>query len=723
MRIDPKIKRDFNLTGEQLEFMEMLRKEAETIPVPMILEPDMVKQRLPSKPKTPAWRVLSPVMAAVAACFAVLVVGQQTIGNIFNPGIVSAPGITDSMIEPSFLEPSDSSVSDPSSDQNANASNQQSSSLPEDNLSQTVESKTGSDTSSAWKEPASSNATQPSNGGSVSLPPSNPENPGGGEIVSTEYSSIYQKIQQLNGKNPAQVKGVARAANFSAIFGNNSSLLSTRQTDVGSQTDTAQFDGKYIYAISESVATGAQSVVIYQADGENGRWAAELSVDFGMQSNSQYEFTDIHLLNCYVNQGQLTVVGSASYKRAGSAAPVDGSNIMTAVATYDISTPEHPVLISNVYQDGILLSSRLSGGFLYLVTRKTVSDPVGALPESYLPLQMANGRYRTVSTDDIHISPYAESPCYIVASSILLKQPASFYDTAAILGDSSELYISDSNIYLADYTYRGGNTYTTIVQCGYGKGNFDYIGGTALLGRLYNSEAMEEYQNALRVITTRGNNNTLYVLDDRLTQIGGMEDVTEGQKLKSVQFHREKIYFVTAEESNSVTLLDVSDVAQSVKVEKLGLSDRTMPMIPFGDDRMVNLELQTGAEPGLRLSLYDMLSPRRIIMETASALVAEGDVYSEAIDNRQALLTIPEQGLIGFSYFKYDNKKGESGCYYLLCQLGDDEEVVKKVEYRYPGKVYNQRGFVKDNVLYVVSSSSIVAFQIDSGKNLWQVDF
>ena len=59
MPIDPKIKRDFNLTGEQLEFMEMLRKEAENVPVPLALEPEMMKQRLPSKQKMPVWRVLS----------------------------------------------------------------------------------------------------------------------------------------------------------------------------------------------------------------------------------------------------------------------------------------------------------------------------------------------------------------------------------------------------------------------------------------------------------------------------------------------------------------------------------------------------------------------------------------------------------------------------------------------------------------------------------------
>ena len=106
----------------------------------------------------------------------------------------------------------------------------------------------------------------------------------------------------------------------------------------------------------------------------------------------------------------------------------------------------------------------------------------------------------------------------------------------------------------------------------------------------------------------------------------------------------------------------------------------------------------------------------------SSALVVEGDVYSESIDNPQALLTIPEKGLIGFSYIKYDDAKGESGCYYALYQLSE-EGVVKKVEYRYPGKVYNQRGFVKDNVLYVTSSASLMAFNIDNGKMLWEMKY
>lgn len=95
MRIDPKIKKDFNLSGEQLEFMEMLRREAEDVPVPLALEPNMIKQRLPSKQKTPAWKVLSPIMAAAVACFAIIVVGQQTLWNMGDPGISSdPPGVT-----------------------------------------------------------------------------------------------------------------------------------------------------------------------------------------------------------------------------------------------------------------------------------------------------------------------------------------------------------------------------------------------------------------------------------------------------------------------------------------------------------------------------------------------------------------------------------------------------------------------------------------------------
>lgn len=115
--------------------------------------------------------------------------------------------------------------------------------------------------------------------------------------------------------------------------------MSARQTDTGSRTDTAQFDGKYIYSISEDLATGNQSVVISQVDGNNYRMAAELFVDFGMEKDGNYDFTDIRLLNCYVSQGRLTVVGSASYQQPGSKADSYSPNMLTAVATYDISNP------------------------------------------------------------------------------------------------------------------------------------------------------------------------------------------------------------------------------------------------------------------------------------------------------------------------------------------------------------------------------------------------
>lgn len=726
MRIDPKIKRDFNLTGEQLEFMEMLRREAEDVPVPLALEPDMIKQRLPSKQKTPAWKVLSPIMAAAVACFAVIVVGQQTLWNVRDPGISSdPPGVTGTIDEPQTTMPVQPSQEPANPDGDTNE--------PPREL--TISSSGGSGSAKGTDYSQNPTLQMPSSdigSGDSDVPSSNPGSTvaasngdysldGEGQGGTSEYTSVFQKIKELNGKNPAQVKGVARAANFSAIFGNNPLLMSARQTDTGSQTDTAQFDGKYIYSISEDLTTGNQSVVINQVDGNNYRMAAELFVDFGMQNNGSYDFTDIRLLNCYVSQGRLTVVGSASYRQVGSETDPYSSNMITAVATYDISSPERPVLISNSYQDGVLLSSRVSGGFLYLVTRKTVSDPVQENVQSYVPFQMTNGEYRTVGAGDIHTSQYAESPCYIVASSILLKEPGTFYDTMAILGDSSELYIDENNIYLADYIYKNGDTYTAIVKSSFGKGNFEYIGEMALLGRLFDSEAIDEYQGVLRVITTRGSDNILYTLDQRLQKVGMMDDIADGEKIQSIQFNKEKIYFVTTDEPDQATVIDVSNASQPVESKKLGLPNRTMPMVPFGDGQMANLVVSQGENPGLKLSLYDMLSPSRII-ETATALAVEGDVYSESIDNPQALLTIPERGLIGFSYFKYDGAKGESGCYYALYQL-NEQGVVKKVEYQYPSKVYNQRGFVKDNVLYVTSSASLVAFNIDTGKMLWEIKY
>ncbi|MBC8560863.1 beta-propeller domain-containing protein [Fumia xinanensis] len=725
MRIDPKIKKDFNLSGEQLEFMEMLRREAEDVPVPLALEPNMIKQRLPSKQKTPAWKVLSPIMAAAVACFAIIVVGQQTLWNMGDPGISSdPPGVTGTIDKPQTTSPVGPSREPETPDYDTQGPSEQSS-IPSQGGEGSTGQASGNHSALPQVPPSDTDSETsnrpPSNPGSVVSPNGGDSAIGEGTASALEYGDVYQKIQELNGKNPAQVKGVARAANFSAIFGNNPLLMSARQTDTGSRTDTAQFDGKYIYSISEDLATGNQSVVISQVDGNNYRMAAELFVDFGMEKDGNYDFTDIRLLNCYVSQGRLTVVGSASYQQPGSKADSYSPNMLTAVATYDISNPGRPILISNSYQDGVLLSSRVSGGFLYLVTRKTVSNPAEENLQSYLPFQKTGGEYQTVGRDDIHISQYAESPCYIVASSILLKEPGTFYDTMAILGDSSELYIDEYNVYLADYIYKNGDTYTTVVKSSFGKGNFEYVGETALLGRLFDSEAIDEYQGVLRVITTCGDDNILYTLDQRLQRIGTLDNIASGLKIKSIQFNKEKVYFVTTDEPDQVNVINVADPSQPIESKKLGLPNHTMPMVPFGEGQMANLEIKQGENSGLNLSLYDMLSPSRVI-ETASALAVEGDVYSESIDNRQALLTIPGRGLIGFSYIKYDGAKDESGCYYALYQLSE-QGVTKKVEYRHPSKVYNQRGFVKDNVLYVASSNSLIAFNIDNGKMLWEIKY
>ncbi len=659
MLIDNKIEKDFNLSGEEIEIMQLIRSKAEDINIPLALEPDILKQRLPSREKTPLIKILSPILAAAAACFAVVVVGTQNLTPSVSPEFIDLPVIS---------APESSEVFEEASVV-----------VEEPNVEKNDVVNTESKVSVEVSKPEEVFAENVSN------------------AVPQEYKALYGKVKELDSKNPAQVKGVSRSSNFSAVFGNNSSLISAYQNDSESQFDTVQIKDGYIYAVSDN-----NTVVVSRADGDY-YVAAEISVDFGMYRDEKYDFKDVSVTSCYVDQQRLIVLGTASYS---------GEEVVTAIATYDITSPEKPILLANSYQDGALVSSRISGGFAYIVTRKSVSNPSEGNVETYIPFNMSNHKYKTLDAKAIYQSEYAQSPSYIVASSLLIKEPYEFYDTVAVLGDSTELYIDESGIYLADNVYVDSTPYTAVVRIDYGKGNFDAVTATSVSGRLFDSKSMDEYEDVIRLVTLHGDKYTLHTLDMNLQVISSNYDITNGAKLKDVAFAKDKMYlFATNGTTKVYDLGDVYNPMENAYDDVSGVFGET---VSVNSDRAVGINLN---DKGLDLILYDVVSPKRI-REIETVSVNDGDIYCEAFDNRDEIFV--KGNLVGLSYYKYGDD-GETGSYYALYNV-EENSLVKKVEYRYPVKTYQQKADIKGNLLYVTSPSSVAVIDVNSGRVLWETE-
>lgn len=659
MLIDNKIEKDFNLSGEEIEIMQLIRSKAEDINIPMALEPDILKQRLPSREKFSFIKILSPVLAAAAACFAVVVVGTQNKTPATPPVYTDFPGI--SVSESSLIEEPSVVALEPS--------------------------KESTEVFSAETE-ISVAAEEPQKIFTEDISSSVPE----------EYKALYGKVRELDSKNPAQVKGVSRASNFSAVFGNNSAMISAYQNDSESQFDTVQINNGYIYTVS-----GNNTVVVSRADGNDFYVASEIFVDFGMNRDKKYDFEDVSVTSCYVDQQRLIVLGTATYGNMEN---------VTAIATYDITSPERPVLLANSYQDGALVSSRISGGFAYVVTRKSVLNPSEDNVQTYIPFNMSNHKYESLKADDIYQSEFAQSPCYIVASSLLIKEPYEFYDTVAVLGDSTELYIDESGIYLADNVYVDSVPYTGIVRIDYGKGNFDGVTSASVSGRLFDSKSMDEYEDVIRLVTMHNDEYTLHTLDMNLDVISSNCNITNGAKLKDVSFEKDTMYLFAT--NGSTKVYDLSDVYNPVEKTYAEVSDIMNSVVSVGSESAVGINLD---DNGLSLTLYDVISSKRI-REIETVTVSEGDIYCEAFDNYDELFV--KGNLIGFSYYKYGDAD-KSGSYYVLYSIEEDS-IVKKAEYRYPAKTYQQKANIKGNLLYVTSPSSVAVIDVNNGRLIWETE-
>lgn len=453
----------------------------------------------------------------------------------------------------------------------------------------------------------------------------------------------------------------------------------------------------------------------------------------------------------------------------------------TELIVYDVSDPSAPKQIAVRKQEGGYQDVRMTDGIIYLLSYKRTNsyNICDGLEKTETAKEWAEREVPSVdgellACNRIYVPEKPQTPDYVVITSTDIQNPEKHIDSVAVMGNGAQLYASRENLYLwqtdwglsaSDPYYRGedGGVATTIMKYSCKDGYFAAAGTAQIPGYLNNSFSMDEYKGYLRVVTTReyykavqaskeivagadqGNvtgdaaaepaiplgeyvtENQLYVLSPSMQITGRIENLAEGEYVKSARFFGDTGYFVTFRQTDPLFSVDLSDPAAPKIIGQLKIPGFSEYLHPYGEGLLLGIgqeaDVMSGGTEGLKLSMFDVSDPANV--REAAKLVVRPDMefsYSEVEHDHHAVLVSADRNLIGFALESGGGNGREWRADYEYCvfsyseENGFTEEITH--DFREWENMYGSRGLYIGDYLYILNSrKQIVVYELASGEN------
>lgn len=356
----------------------------------------------------------------------------------------------------------------------------------------------------------------------------------------------------------------------------------------------------------------------------------------------------------------------------------------TQIFVYDVNTYE---LIRKVETEGNLVSSRKVGDNLYLVSNKYVYY-YNFYRDDVMPLykdSLVSDDYSEVSVSNIKgFKDFnkQENCNYLVITALNLSNNNNKPNIDVYLGAGSEIYCSTKNLYVTRTNYENRysiynalvdvikveededeiSSSTSIHKFAIEDGKTTYVATGKVNGNLLNQFSMDEYNNNFRITTTDEKGNNLYVLDEKLNQIGSLENLAKGERIYSTRFMGDKAYVVTYKTVDPLFVIDLKNPSAPKVLGELkipGYSSYLHPLgenylLGFGEDSVeksyINWEGKqevVAYANGLKMAIFDV-SDYSNPKELYSVKIGARGSSSELLYNHKALLLDEAKKIFAF---------------------------------------------------------------------------
>jgi len=448
--------------------------------------------------------------------------------------------------------------------------------------------------------------------------------------------------------------------------------------------DIVKTDGKYVYTLSNN-----NLVIVSAVPAESAKVLSKTELA-DMDSSREI----------YISGDNALVIGTSYFYynypvplKTGAAAgnnlairympyPYYGGSYVTA-QIWNVANREKPVLVRSLDFAGDLLTSRLTGGYAYLVLHsqpqyrimdaKTLSARTIDIMPSYRDIRgkdiakrdKISFRQLDSCADVDYIYPIRRAD-YMEIVALPMDKPLDAIGTKIVFGAGQQVYASTENLYVAaaenDYWwYRPAGEKTEFYKFHFNKEKIDLVASQSVPGHILNQFSMDEYNGNFRVATTLGNSwggdtrqNNIYVFDKDLNRIGWYENFGEGEKIYAARFMGDRAYVVTYEETDPMFVFDLSDARAPKLLGELKIPGYSTYLHPYDATHIIGIgknAVTNTSSPGfawyqgLKLGLFDVSDPAHPV-EMFKTEIGDRGTDSLALTDHHAFLFSKDKNLL-----------------------------------------------------------------------------
>lgn len=550
---------------------------------------------------------------------------------------------------------------------------------------------------------------------------------------------------------PMNTGSVPQNAEKSAVKTENSSSETKNYSSTNVQVegvdedDVVKTDGEYIYKLNNN------KIVIVKASPESMQVASSIDIP------KDYNVRGLYLYGKYlISMGEM----------------FSKNDVTTKAVMYDISNKGNISKVRELEVSGSYVSSRMTGGRLYVVANKNINMSLledGSDIKPYYIDSVVNTKPITVNYDSIKYMPEAVEPNFINMASLNLNNIDEKVVVESFLGSGRSIYASDKNIYVAGVKLKesaAGKVYTEIYKFELDAAGVKLAGQGEVPGTVLNQFSMDEADGYFRIATNEGGGvlymqrdlkapansggglrNNLYVLDGNMNIKGKIEGIAPGERIYSVRFMGDRAYMVTFKLMDPFFVIDLKNPDTPKILGELKIPGFSNYLQPYDENHILGLGYDTrlveegGTERaqtlGMKLALFDVSDVKNPVQQFTVSIGGRG-TSSEALNNHKALLFSKEKGIIAFpvTEMSYDEKTGAlnnffQGAYVYNLDLNNGFTLKGKITHTdasdSSGGVMQQKKIMQsgysinriiyiDNTLYTLSNACIKANNMESLK-------
>lgn len=583
------------------------------------------------------------------------------------------------------------------------------------------------------------------------------------EEYDTSYDDLYQffkKREREKNKTTGfwredvevkeeTVEDASAAQGGQQIYGSQKDYADTNKQEVGvEEADIIKNDGRYLYQI---ISNQGDSQLIQIVDTKD-RLKETTRIDGFDNIHEFYVWEDTLVIfeSCWAETPSETEgeIGAWRYGEEICTDVIRGTAFQK-VYVYNIADRENPKEEHVFTMKGSYLDSRLTDGYLYCFLSYYVENlETRKQYENYVPVLEG----KVMDASSIYLPTEAQDSAYVVIASIDLRNPTELKDTKAMVSSANRVYVTTSNIYVADSIYseeiKGEGSYsnkTNIVRFSYEDGRIQKEAEGSVKGILLDDMAINESNGYLRLAVTvdsyqkkevkddifgfalgyettnNKRDNSLYVLNENLEIVGKIEGLAEEEQIYSVRFMGNIGYFVTFRQTDPLFSVDLSDPKNPKVLGELKISGFSEYLHFYSEDLLLGIgmeaDAETGRTEGMKLSMFDISNPADVKEQDKYSL-SEYD-YSEALYNYKAVMIDTEKNLFGFYAEGYNEEEKED---YILFAYEDGafRQKMKIACDRDANKIYvDVRGTYIGDVFYLMyGDGRIEAYRLADGSLL-----